>query len=511
MPLRVLMLDVDGVITLSDGSGRLDDAKLEKLERLARATECVVCISSNWRHFHQLVARLELALQLHGGISVIGATPDHGERTSGASVRPEEIMAFLKAWRGEPITSWCAVDDRPLLEEQGGHMLEGHFVQVDERLGLTDKSVDQLIQVLLTDEPEEPELIKASKSPPASPDESRETSPDTVLEQLPPGRSAEPCFTRASEEHLRTRTAAVHHRQSRGARTGAGDSAPEVAAEVTVGQSSRPRTPRSSSSGGPAARPRSTPKPDASGSGGAGSSSRTRTPEACEPSTSTVARERLPPLLSPHASTPRPRLAADAPELLLSDGQTIGPTPGHRRTHSTPPRLVVNHLQANAAAAGSDGADAQSGGSYRAARAGTANILTSRLSPSLRSSSLHAPRPPSSASASSASARATTHHTLRPQRGGRDRRTTGWSLWGAAEGTRGNDENFMQRLHAAEQRDRLDTLTTYVPPHAHHRTRSRRSSPARPATSTDGGRSAGGSTRRREAREAGDDEWRSMP
>ena len=54
MGLRVLMLDVDGVITLNDGSGRLDDLKLEKLERVARATECVVCISSNWRHFHQL-------------------------------------------------------------------------------------------------------------------------------------------------------------------------------------------------------------------------------------------------------------------------------------------------------------------------------------------------------------------------------------------------------------------------------------------------------------------------
>ena len=233
MGLRVLMLDVDGVITLNDGTGRLDDLKLEKLERVARASECVVCISSNWRHFHQLTARLELALQLHGNISVIGMTPDHGERTSGASVRPEEIMAFLKAWRGEPITSWCAVDDRPLLEEQGGHMLEGHFVQVDERWGLNDKSVEQLIQVLLTDEPEEPELITASKSPPASPDESRETSPDTVIEQLPPGRTTEPGFTRASEEHLRTRTAAAHHKRSPHGRA-TGEVVAEVVAEVAV-------------------------------------------------------------------------------------------------------------------------------------------------------------------------------------------------------------------------------------------------------------------------------------
>ena len=234
---------------------------------------------------------------------------------------------------------------------------------------------------------------------------------------------------------------------------------------------------------------------------------RTRTPDEATPA------HRLPPLLSPHAATPRSRPTAEAE--LLVDNQTTGPSPGHRRTHSTPPaRLVVNHLQANAAAAAGDGAEAQGGASYRAP-----NILSSRLSP--RSSSLHAPRPPSSpsASAQSASARATTHHhhTLRSQRGGGgrgDRWSPGWARWGAAEGSvaRGDDENFMQRLHEAEQRDRLDTtLTNFVPPHTHHRTRVRRSAPARPATSADGGRSAGGSTRRREAKEAGDDEWRSMP
>ena len=524
MPLRVLMLDVDGVITLNDGTGRLDDTKLEKLERLARATECVVCISSNWRHFHQLAARLELALQLHGGISVIGSTPDHGERTSGASVRPEEIVAFIKAWRGEPITSWCAVDDRPLLEEQGGHMLEGHFVQVDERHGLTDRCVKQLIKVLLTDEPEEPELIKASQSPAATPDESRETSPDTVIEQLSPGRTAEPEFTRASEEHLRNRAAAAHHSPSPS--RGKGASAPEVVAEVvaevaakvTSGHRSRPRTP--GSGGG---RPCSTPKPEASGGSSVGASSAssstcTRAPDeatgrASEPATSAVAREQLPSRLSSHASTPRSRLGAEAADVLC-DNQTTGPSPGQRRHHSTPPRLVVNHLQANAAAAASDDAEAQGGSNCRAARAGTPNTLASRLTSGLRSSSLHAPRPPSSSSAtassvtaSSASARAATHHT-RSQRS-----LLGWTRWGgAAEGARDTDENFMQRLHAAEQRDRLDTLTTSVPPDTRHRARVRRSAPARPATVADEGRSVGGSARaRRKVREAGDDEWRSTP
>lgn len=193
------------VITHNDGSGRLDDTKMRRLATLVHSTGSVIAISSNWRLFRELKARLTLALQKMGSIRVIGATPDHGERTHGGAVRPEEIVAFLKSWRcvlakappqhppthlpphplpttlalfptplgisrgggcecekgisprreasldappsapgrrrrGAPIETWCAVDDRPLHEETGGKYLEGHFVQVHERHGLTDRA-----------------------------------------------------------------------------------------------------------------------------------------------------------------------------------------------------------------------------------------------------------------------------------------------------------------------------------------------------------------------------------
>ena len=98
MPLRVLFLDVDGVITVADGSGRLDEAKMGRLQALVQQTGCQVCISSNWRLFRELKARLVTALQQHGGIRVIGSTPDHGERTHGGAVRsgpfPKTQMRF---------------------------------------------------------------------------------------------------------------------------------------------------------------------------------------------------------------------------------------------------------------------------------------------------------------------------------------------------------------------------------------------------------------------------------
>jgi hypothetical protein len=46
-PMKVLFLDVDGVLTIPDGSGRLDDAKLRRLQSVVQQTQSVICISSN--------------------------------------------------------------------------------------------------------------------------------------------------------------------------------------------------------------------------------------------------------------------------------------------------------------------------------------------------------------------------------------------------------------------------------------------------------------------------------
>ena len=228
--MKVLFLDVDGVLTVPDGSGRLDDAKMRRLQSVVQQTQSVICISSNWRLFPQLKHRLTMALQQYGGMRVIGATPDHGERSHGGAVRaprapqsrppsallppsfrvpfmpasarctqapnlpvprvsqvrPEEILSWIKAWRGEPIEVWCAVDDRPLLSERGGHGLEGHFVQVDEQHGITPRAVERLLAVLQT-EPDDPEVVGAlgGGGGRQMPDESR-LSPDSVLSYLHP-------------------------------------------------------------------------------------------------------------------------------------------------------------------------------------------------------------------------------------------------------------------------------------------------------------------------------------
>ena len=110
----------------------------------------------------------------------------------GAQVRPEEILAWIKAWQGEPIEAWCAVDDRPLLMERGGAGLVGHFVEVDEMFGLTERAVERLLAVLHT-EPDDPEVMDATSTAVAAakPDGDR-LSPDSVLSVQPLSSASQP-------------------------------------------------------------------------------------------------------------------------------------------------------------------------------------------------------------------------------------------------------------------------------------------------------------------------------
>lgn len=187
--MKVLFLDVDGVITVNDGSGTICQAKLKRLQSVVQQTQSVICISSNWRLFPQLKHRLTMVLQQYG-MRVIGATPDHGERTHGRAVRPEEIVAWIRGWRGEPIEVWCAVDDRPLLSESGGKCLEGHFVQVDERHGITERAAERLSSLLVIEPDESDDEVAGATAglsittPTTTAVDEARLSPDSVLSPL---------------------------------------------------------------------------------------------------------------------------------------------------------------------------------------------------------------------------------------------------------------------------------------------------------------------------------------
>ena len=127
MPLRVIFLDVDGVLCCNQ-NGQLEPDKMQQLIRITKEAGAKVCLSSNWRLYEDLREHLYARLAAVG-IDCIGTTPDAGEATHGECMRPCEIGAWIKNWHQDKgrqrITSFVAVDDRSLLHEKGGSILRG--------------------------------------------------------------------------------------------------------------------------------------------------------------------------------------------------------------------------------------------------------------------------------------------------------------------------------------------------------------------------------------------------
>ena len=199
-PLRVLFLDVDGVVCCNQ-NGQLEPDKMQQLLRITKEASAKVCLSSNWRLYEELREHLYTKLGAMG-IECIGTTPDAGEATHGEGMRPCEIGAWIRFWHEDKgrqrITSFVAVDDRPLLQEKGGSVLRGapspphhltppptlcllahapsshadvatrtlagHFVQTNPDLGLTERAATRIIDLLL----DKPGLTDDSRRSPNS-------------------------------------------------------------------------------------------------------------------------------------------------------------------------------------------------------------------------------------------------------------------------------------------------------------------------------------------------------
>lgn len=110
--------------------------------------------------------------------------------------RPVEILRWIKehnekakAGKGTLVEEWVAIDDRPLLQENSGAKLEGHFVQTNPRQGLTQAVADQCIRILNGEEPPPKQTRRNFTT------EHRGNLPNMVTENAPTRRRA---YTNAS-------------------------------------------------------------------------------------------------------------------------------------------------------------------------------------------------------------------------------------------------------------------------------------------------------------------------
>ena len=52
------------------------------------------------------------------------------------------------------VSSYVSIDDRALLQEQGGELLRGHFVRTRVSVGITERAAQRMIELLTEPEPE---------------------------------------------------------------------------------------------------------------------------------------------------------------------------------------------------------------------------------------------------------------------------------------------------------------------------------------------------------------------
>ena len=158
---RVLFLDVDGVLNCSADmrTGRSDVLRptlLKRLGALVREADASLVLSSSWRAYPGLVARLRDALKAVAGVdetAFVGMT-GQDQAPGGCEGRAKEIEKWLEENMGNggrdiggPIEAWCVLDDLPM---GALPFLAGHFVRVDPRIGLSERDAEQATRILLS-------------------------------------------------------------------------------------------------------------------------------------------------------------------------------------------------------------------------------------------------------------------------------------------------------------------------------------------------------------------------
>lgn len=153
--MKVIFLDVDGVLNFSGSEARVTGHKLtlgiaEKcvkyLRKIVEATGAYLILCSSWKRdwdpdFEKCGdygKYLSKKLNRHG-LHIIDKTNDHGDN------RGEGIVNWLK--RHDNTTSWIVLDDDIFADyEECGIM--PHLVHTSFFTGLTEEHVDQAIHLL---------------------------------------------------------------------------------------------------------------------------------------------------------------------------------------------------------------------------------------------------------------------------------------------------------------------------------------------------------------------------
>jgi hypothetical protein len=134
----IVFLDIDGVMHPVDRRDGVFSC-VNEFERVIRASDADIVISSSWRSDHQID---DLRSRFSSDIAarIIGVTPDHYDGFAAEKYgREKEILHWLLA-AGRQGESWVALDDSEWMFSPAC----GHLLLVDGNLGFDDRAADAL-------------------------------------------------------------------------------------------------------------------------------------------------------------------------------------------------------------------------------------------------------------------------------------------------------------------------------------------------------------------------------
>lgn len=144
--VKLIFLDLDGVLVVRF-PGVFEPQLVRNLKMVVDATGAEIVLSSDWRRTPAALEDARRNLRSYG-IDCIGYTPC---LSPSVPQRPREILMWKDDHHekgGSFVTAWIAIDDRPLLEEEKGSGLRGHFVHTDPDIGFEGPCIEEAIHLL---------------------------------------------------------------------------------------------------------------------------------------------------------------------------------------------------------------------------------------------------------------------------------------------------------------------------------------------------------------------------
>jgi cellulose biosynthesis protein BcsQ len=147
--IRILFLDVDGVLNYSGCVNEFDNICLTNLYKIVKSTDCKIIISSTYKLSIESFNRLWNELEKYNILSSLyllnnyKITSDLLDNNFG---RSDEILDTIQKIINDKkynIISWVAIDDSNL------EKLNHQFVKINPKFGLTSEDVKNIIKLML--------------------------------------------------------------------------------------------------------------------------------------------------------------------------------------------------------------------------------------------------------------------------------------------------------------------------------------------------------------------------